>query len=247
MTNEEYTDFGFKKVLKKNKDSLVKNVFDSVANKYDVMNDFMSLGTHRLWKKHLVSLLLQTKHNHLIDVGGGTADIALEFVKQSGGTASVIDINQNMLAEGQEKVKKNGYYSSFNFINGNAEELPLTDNFGMLYSSSFCLRNVADLQKAIDEAFRVLQSGGKFFCLEFSKVNNPLFKKVYDVWSFGVIPKIGKTVANNQQAYEYLVESIRKFKTQDEFVEIIKNSGFVNVSYTNIFNGVVAIHTAQKP
>jgi demethylmenaquinone methyltransferase/2-methoxy-6-polyprenyl-1,4-benzoquinol methylase len=244
--NTNQTNFGFKKILLEQKEKLVKEVFSSVSNKYDIMNDLMSFATHRLWKKHLVNLMINTKINTLLDVGGGTADIALEFIKKGGKKAVVLDINEDMLNVGREKVANAGYQSSFDFICANAEQLPFESNNIEMYSSSFCLRNVTNLEQAIKEAHRVLKSGGKFFCLEFSKVNNPLLEKAYDFWSFYGIPIIGKYVANNKQAYEYLVESIRKFPNQEDFASIIKAEGFVNVGYENIFNGIASIHFATK-
>lgn len=241
-----FTNFGFKKVPFKEKSKLVKDVFDGVASNYDLMNDAMSLGVHRLWKKELIKMINPKQAKTLLDVGGGTADISLDFIKQGGEKAYVVDINHNMLKVGKEKSLNNGYISSLDFICANAEELPFVDETMDCYNTSFCIRNVTNIQKALDEAYRVLKPGAKFFCLEFSKVDNELISKAYDIWSFKAIPKIGEHIAKNKEAYQYLVESIRKFPSQEEFANMIRESGFKSVGYKNLSFGISCIHFAEK-
>lgn len=241
-----FTNFGFKKVPFAEKSKLVKDVFDGVASQYDLMNDAMSLGIHRLWKKDLLKMINPSSVETLIDVGGGTADISLDFIKKGGKKAYVVDINHNMLKVGKEKAFNHGYVSSLDFICANAEELPFKDNSMDCYNTSFCIRNVTDIQKALDEAYRVLKKGSKFFCLEFSHVENHFVSKAYDLWSFKAIPKIGECVANNKDAYQYLVESIRNFPPQEEFASMIRKSGFKSVSYKNLNFGIACIHYAEK-
>ena len=240
------THFGFKNVDIAEKVKLVKNVFDSVSGKYDLMNDLMSGGTHRLWKKEFVKMLEPNCNKTLLDVGGGTADIAIDFLNHGGKKAIVLDINTNMLDYGKEKSLNHGYVSSIDFICANAEKLPIKDNIIDCYSTAFCLRNVTNIEKALAEAYRVLKVGSKFFCLEFSKVDNEVIAKLYDAWSFKVIPKIGKYVAKNEDAYTYLVESIRKFPKQEEFATLIKQAGFKNVGYKNLSVGIACIHYGEK-
>ncbi|MDR0483881.1 MAG: bifunctional demethylmenaquinone methyltransferase/2-methoxy-6-polyprenyl-1,4-benzoquinol methylase UbiE [Alphaproteobacteria bacterium] len=241
-----FTNFGFKKVPFKEKAKLVKDVFDGVATNYDIMNDAMSLGIHRLWKKEIIKMITATNTKTLLDVGGGTADISLEFIEHGGELAYVVDINDNMLQVGQDKALNRGYVSSLEFICSNAEELPFKDNSMDCYTTSFCIRNVSDIQKALNEAYRVLKPGSKFFCLEFSKVENQHIAKAYDIWSFKAIPKIGEHIAKNKDAYQYLVESIRKFPPQEEFASMIRKAGFKEVGYKNLNFGIACIHYAEK-
>ncbi len=241
-----FTDFGFKKILSEKKASLVKDVFDSVASKYDLMNDLMSLGIHRLWKKELITMLNPKQTKFLLDVGGGTADIGLAFLKNGGEKATVLDINEKMLEYGKEKALNEGYVSSIEFIHANAEKLPLDDDSFPCYSTSFCIRNVTDINQALKEAYRVLQPGGKFYCLEFSKVNQEVLAYIYKKWSFNVIPQLGKHIAKDEDSYKYLVESIEKFPSQEIFAEMIRDAGFRNVGYKNLSSGIVAIHFGSK-
>ena len=244
--NNKFTNFGFKKVNWKDKSNLVKGVFDSVASKYDVMNDAMSLGIHRLWKKEFIKLITQTNSQTLLDVGGGTADIGINFIKNGGTKAFILDINYNMLEVGKDKSLNNGYVSSLDFICANAEHLPIKDSSIDCYATAFCFRNVTDLPLALKEAYRVLKHGSKFFCLEFSSVDNLILSKAYDFWSFNVIPKIGNVIANNSDAYEYLVQSIRKFPNQKEYASMIEQAGFQNVGFTNLTGGIATIHYGEK-
>ena len=244
--NNFFTHFGFKNVKMSEKAKLVKDVFDSVSSKYDIMNDIMSMGVHRIWKHELISMLNPSQTHTLLDVGGGTADIPLSFLRKGGTKCIVVDINYEMLKEGLKKALNHGYTSSIDFITADAEHLPFKNEITPCYSISFCIRNVTNINNALLEAYRVLEKGGKFFCLEFSTVNNPILSKAYDVWSFKVIPHIGKYIAKNQEAYEYLVESIRKFPPQEEFANMIRNAGFKNVGFKNLSGGIATIHYGEK-
>ncbi|MFL1780658.1 Bifunctional demethylmenaquinone methyltransferase/2-methoxy-6-polyprenyl-1,4-benzoquinol methylase UbiE [Candidatus Hepatincolaceae symbiont of Richtersius coronifer] len=241
-----FTNFGFKKVNLQDKVEMVKGVFDGVASKYDLMNDLMSLGLHRIWKQRFINLINPQKDKTLIDIGGGTADIALNFVKLGGNQAYVLDINYKMLQIGREKALNSGYEQKLYFIQGDAEALPFKDNSVNICSTAFCIRNVTNINKALEEMYRVLKPGGSFFCLEFSKVNNQSLANLYDMWSFHAIPRIGKLVAKNEEAYQYLVESIRMFPSQEEFAQMIRNVGFKQVAYDNINFGVACIHYGRK-
>ena len=240
-----FTNFGFKRVSILEKTKLVKEVFSRVADKYDLMNDLMSLGIHRLWKKQFVSYF-DTKHS-LLDIGSGSADIAIEFLNSGGKNVIVSDINQNMLKKGVSKILRNGYQNYARFLCADAENLPLKDKILMQYSISFCLRNIADIKKALQEAYRVLDNGGKIFCLEFSKVTDQkTLDYLYNTWLSEVIPKIGKIFANDIESYKYLAESIKLFYSQEELKELFAEAGFKNVRYVNINKGIACIHIGTK-
>ena len=245
---KQTTNFGFKKVLLGEKAKLVENVFSSVANKYDLMNDIMSWGIHRWWKAHLIQEIAQLKPTKIIDVGGGTGDITFGLKeKLPEAQCMVLDINHDMLVQGMEKACNKGYLSEdIHWICANAEALPFQDNYFDVYVTAFCFRNVTSISTALKEAFRVLRPGGKFYCLEFSKVQNPVFNTLYKAWSFKVIPKIGKLVPNNEGAYQYLVESIERFHSAAKFKHIISQAGFSDVTYESLTNGIVCIHKGLK-
>jgi demethylmenaquinone methyltransferase/2-methoxy-6-polyprenyl-1,4-benzoquinol methylase len=240
-----FTNFGFKKVKISEKVELVKNVFDNVASSYDLMNDLMSLGTHRLWKKDLVNMIDPQSTDVILDVGGGTGDISIALAEKAQ-KVYCLDINENMLAIGKEKALNNGYVSSIEFICADAQNTPIATSSIDKYTTSFCIRNVADINLALADSYRVLKKGGKFYCLEFSKVNNEILNKLYKIWSFKVIPNIGKYVAKDKDSYQYLVESIEKFPTQEQFKTMIENAGYKNVGYKNIFDGIASIHYGEK-
>jgi demethylmenaquinone methyltransferase/2-methoxy-6-polyprenyl-1,4-benzoquinol methylase len=246
--NKESQWFGYKRVQPDEKSRLVGNVFDSVASSYDLMNDLMSGGIHRLWKNKLVSMLRPSAGKFLLDVAGGTGDIAFRYRERAGEKAkiTVCDINKEMLKVGQDRAIDRGYLKGFNWVEGNAESLPFPDNSYHLYTISFGLRNVPKIDDALEEAFRVLKPGGQFFCLEFSQVKNPTFRKIYDEYSFRIIPKIGALVAKDRDSYQYLVESIRQFPKQDELAARMKKAGFEQVRYVNLSGGIAAIHTGTK-
>ena len=256
MHSQKETFFGFKKVPFAEKATLVEKVFSAVADKYDIMNDVMSLGIHRFWKKQftdqIVDFLRLTSEQKMIDVAGGTGDIAIKCykrLKKLGCTSNIIlcDINNEMLTVGRDKAIDSNILRGMSYVQGDAEKLPFASETFDCYSIAFGIRNVTDIDAALSESFRVLKPGGKLFCLEFSKVDNEIVEKFYDVYSFNIIPKIGECIAGNRDAYEYLSESIRKFPDQDTFSQMIQNAGYKNVHYQNFTFGVVAIHTAYKP
>ncbi len=246
--NKESLWFGYKQVNPDEKRRLVGDVFDSVAARYDLMNDLMSAGVHRLWKNKFVSMLRPSAHKKLLDVAGGTGDIAFRYRARVGDEAeiTVCDINKEMLNVGQDRALNRGYLKGFEWVVGNAEKLPFADNSYHLYTISFGLRNVPKIDDALEEAFRVLKPGGQFFCLEFSQVTNPALRKLYDEYSFRFIPKIGELVAQDRDSYQYLVESIRQFPKQDELAARMEKAGFEKVKYINLSGGIAAIHSGIK-
>jgi len=245
MTNKTF--FGFKEVEAADKAKLVGGVFSSVAGKYDVMNDAMSLGIHRLWKDRMISDLNPRAGSKLLDVAGGTGDIAFRFLqKAKGGTVTVCDINADMLSEGKKRGIDKNILKGIEWVCGDAEKLPMPSSNFDYYTIAFGIRNVTEIQNALNEAYRVLKPGGRFMCLEFSHVDNPLLGKIYDIFSFKLIPQIGKIVAKDEDSYRYLVESIRKFPTQEKFASRIRKAGFENVKYTDLSGGIVAIHSGWK-
>ena len=238
--------FGYRNVPADQKNSLVREVFDSVATKYDIMNDLMSFGTHRLWKDAVMDWLRPCPGMTLTDVGGGTGDLAFKFLAQGGAHVRVIDINQKMLAQGQDKALDRGILNGIEWIHGNAENLPLEDMSTDAYTTAFCIRNVTNIEIALAEARRVLKPGGRFICLEFSKVNSPAISTIYDAYSFNVLPVLGEKIASDRSAYQYLAESIRRFPNQSEFATLLTEAGLDQVRYRNLFGGIVAIHSAWR-
>ena len=222
-----------------------KQVFDAVANKYDLMNDIMSLGTHRYWKECLIDWLKPYPGMNIIDVAGGTGDISRRFLKRvsGNGKATICDPNTSMLKNGSKNVDK--YEDSISRTCAFAEELPFENGSFDAYIVSFGIRNFTDIQKGLEEAMRVLKPGGRFMCLEFSKLENSKLAKLYETYSM-VIPKIGKLVVGDEEPYKYLVDTIEKFPSQEKFSTMIRDAGFEKVEYRNIFNGVVAIHSGWK-
>ena len=243
----EKTHFGFKEVEKDQKESLVKGVFSNVAPKYDIMNDVMSFGIHRLWKDKFISMLNPKDNGKLLDVAGGTGDIAFRFLKAArNGHVTVCDINPEMLREGYKNSIDKNILNGLEWLCGNAEKLPLPDSAYDYYTIAFGIRNVTDIPAALREAHRVLKPGGRFMCLEFSKVENPILAKAYDFYSFNIIPRMGKLVAKDKDSYQYLVESIRQFPPQEKFARMIEDAGFSLVKYTNLSAGAVAVHSGWK-
>jgi demethylmenaquinone methyltransferase/2-methoxy-6-polyprenyl-1,4-benzoquinol methylase len=236
------THFGFKEVNKTAKEKMVQDVFSTVASKYDIMNDLMSFGLHRLWKDEMIKELHPSTDEQLLDVAGGTGDISWKYIQAGGGKATVCDLNKEMLEQGKIKYQSNKML----WVHGNAEDLPFEDDKFDLYTISFGIRNVTNIDKALKEAYRVLKPNGKFVCLEFSNVSNEIIKKFYDFYSFTIIPNIGKFIANSPESYEYLVESIRKFPTAMKFESMIKSAGFNFTEYRKLCFGVVAIHIGYK-
>lgn len=230
--------FGFQEVSAAEKEGLVQNVFSNVAKNYDLMNDMMSLGWHRIWKHDLINEISPSQHENLLDVAGGTGDIASRFLKAGGGHATVVDLNNQMLVEGQKKFP----HAKISWVHANAENLPFPDNSFDYYTISFGIRNVTNIEQALKEAYRVLKPTGKFMCLEFSNVNNSVVAKLYDWYSLNIIPIIGEKIAQDREAYQYLVESIRKFPKAAKFASMVKAAGFTNVEFKKLTFGVVALH-----
>jgi len=232
------------KIHHKNNERIATKVFQDVFNKYDLMNDLMSLGIHRLWKKKFIEWLNPQKNTNLIDAASGTGDIAKLYLNKVGhnGNVCCIDENKGMLNLNKERFKKN---KNIKWFCNNAEKLPFENNYFDYYTISFGIRNVDNINNALKEAYRVLKPGGHFLCLEFSKVENEILNKFYKIYSKS-IPHIGKFIVGKSQPYEYLINSIEEFYNQDEFCNKIKRQNFVNVSYNNLNGGIVAIHSAWK-
>ncbi|XP_052024546.1 2-methoxy-6-polyprenyl-1,4-benzoquinol methylase, mitochondrial isoform X1 [Apodemus sylvaticus] len=275
------THFGFETVSEEEKGGKVYQVFESVAKKYDLMNDMMSLGIHRAWKDVLIRKMHPPPGTQLLDVAGGTGDIAFRFLRYvqaqhqrrerrqlraqqnlsweeiakkyqnkedplGGSLVMVCDINREMLKVGKKRAMDQGFTAGLAWVLGDAEELPFDDDRFDVYTIAFGIRNVTHIDRALQEARRVLKPGGRFLCLEFSQVNDPLISRLYDLYSFQVIPVIGEVIAGDWKSYQYLVESIRKFPNQEEFKEMIEDAGFQKVTYESLTTGIVAIHSGFK-
>ena len=240
------THFGFATVNADDKAAMVRGVFDNVASRYDLMNDLMSMGVHRLWKSSFISRLGPRAGMKLIDVGGGTGDIAFKFLKAGGGAVCVCDINDEMLNVGRDRAIDQGILKGIEWINGDAEKLPVPDNSFDAYTTAFCIRNVTHIENALKEARRVLKPGGHFLCLEFSQIALPLLEGLYDTYSFKLLPWLGKVVADDEDSYRYLAESIRQFPDQETFAQMIRDAGLEQVTYDNLSGGIAAIHSAWR-
>ena len=227
-----------------NKKGLVQNVFDQVYDQYDLMNDFMSLGVHRLWKKDLLNMMNPSSNQKLIDVACGTGDIAKLFLNNVNKKSYVtcVDPNIGMIKKGKEKLKK---FNNLNWVVASAEKLPMDINSFDFYTISFGLRNTKDLNKSLSEAYRVLKPGGRYLCLEFSKIEDSGLDFIYKKYS-KVIPSIGKLIVGENEPYEYLVKSIENFVNQDELIDLMKKNGFQNCTYRNLSGGIVSIHSGWK-
>ena len=246
----DQTHFGRRTVRMDEKQSLVNDVFHSVATRYDLMNDLMSFGLHRAWKDALVAKVRPppTRPFHHIDVAGGTGDVATRVAKAGGPLTevTVVDVNPDMLQRAKDRVARRPYANRLTFIEGDAEALPLPEARFDAYTIAFGIRNVPCIENALREAYRVLKRGGRFLCLEFSRVDLPVMDRLYDAYSFAAIPPIGKAVTGDGGAYRYLVESIRKFPPPERFAEMIGEAGFARVGFTRLSGGVVAIHSGWK-
>ena len=227
-----------------NKKGLVQNVFDQVYDQYDLMNDFMSLGIHRLWKKNLINMMNPSPNQKLIDVACGTGDIAKLFLNKVNKSSHItcVDPNRGMINKGKEKLKN---FENLNWVLAPAEKLPMNNNLFDFYTISFGLRNTRYLSKALNEAYRVLKPGGRFLCLEFSKIQNSSLDLIYKNYS-KLIPSIGKFVIGEKEPYEYLTKSIENFINQDELIELMEKSNFKKCSYRNLSGGIVCIHSGWK-
>ncbi|MEM6781803.1 MAG: bifunctional demethylmenaquinone methyltransferase/2-methoxy-6-polyprenyl-1,4-benzoquinol methylase UbiE [Pseudomonadota bacterium] len=248
--NLESTQFGEETVSPQQKTEKVIGVFDSVADNYDLMNDLMSAGIHRLWKDAFVRRMRPKRGQSFLDVAGGTGDIAFRIRKRIGANSNITlcDLNAEMLSVGRDRAIDKGYADTdFEWITGNAEKLPMEDNSFDVYTIAFGLRNVTHIDDALKEAYRVLKLGGRFFCLEFSHLEDKYLQKLYDAYSYNAIPAIGQIVAKDRDSYQYLVESIRKFPKQKDLCRRMAEAGFQNARYENLTFGVVAIHSGTKP
>lgn len=248
--NEETVSFGAQKVRAQDKPRLVGQVFSSVAVRYDLMNDLMSAGVHRAWKDAAIQWLAPTADTHLIDVAGGTGDIALRFLERAGegGSAhvTVCDINPDMLCAGVPRLERHMTAERAALVAADAERLPFPDQSFDAYTIAFGIRNVTRIEQALREAHRVLRPMGRFLCLEFSRVEVPGLAELYDLWSDHAIPAIGERVAGDRAAYEYLVESIRRFPPQEAFAAMISEEGFSRVSVRNLSGGIAAMHSGWR-
>lgn len=248
----ETASFGFREVPLGEKQSLVDDVFYRVAERYDVMNDAMSGGLHRVWKDALVSRLAPPRSSRVpwrvLDVAGGTGDVAFRIAERAEGNVAVTvcDINASMLQVGRERAAKRAFGDAVTFREGNAEELPFASGTFDAYTIAFGIRNVPRIERALAEAYRVLRPGGRFLCLEFSAVDVPVLDRIYEAYSFRVIHRLGKVIAGDDEPYRYLVESIARFPTQTRFAAMIAGAGFERVHFTNLTGGVAAIHSGWK-
>ena len=237
--NSQQIDFGFQKVNIGKKEKLVNNIFNSVSSKYDLMNDLSSLGFHRLWKQQLINWIAPQSHQSLLDIAGGTGDIAKQFIKSGGLSADILDIKYNMLIHSKSNDNR------IRYIVGNCEKLPIRSNAYERITISFGLRNITNRKLALDEIYRVLKPGGRFMCLEFSKIENELIDFFYKQYA-KTIPLIGKFVVGTEKPYEYLIDSIKKFYNQEQLAKLMKSNGFSNVEFRNVSSGVSAIHSGWK-
>lgn len=247
MARMSTTDFGFEKVTYDEKTSRVKGVFSSVARHYDLMNDLMSGGIHRHWKRDMVAQLPVHANNKVLDVAGGTGDIAMKILDRYPHLnldVNICDLTPAMLDVGRDRAINNSHGTKIRWICGNAETLPLADDSFDVYTIAFGLRNVAHIEKAIAEAKRVLKPGGRFACLEFSKVKEGWLETLYDQYSFKLLPFLGEVIAKDRDSYQYLVESIRRFPSQDKLADMLKESGFQQVSWQNYAGGISCLHMA---
>jgi demethylmenaquinone methyltransferase/2-methoxy-6-polyprenyl-1,4-benzoquinol methylase len=245
--NGKTTHFGFREVAEAEKAGMVHGVFSSVASRYDIMNDLMSGGIHRLWKDAMMDWLAPRPGQRLLDVAGGTGDVAFRFLRRApGATATVLDMTAAMLEEGRKRAEAGSLADRLGWVVGDAMALPFPDNSFDVYTISFGIRNVTRIPDALTEARRVLRPGGRLMVLEFSRIPNDMLQWVYDRYSFNVIPAMGKAVTGDRDSYQYLVESIRRFPDQEAFAGMIRQAGFAQVRYRNLTMGVAALHSGWK-
>ncbi|GAA6135566.1 bifunctional demethylmenaquinone methyltransferase/2-methoxy-6-polyprenyl-1,4-benzoquinol methylase UbiE [Oceaniserpentilla sp. 4NH20-0058] len=249
MSEQKTTHFGYQTVAEEEKQGKVAEVFHSVAAKYDLMNDLMSFGVHRLWKRFTMEFTGARKGDTVLDIAGGTGDLTMKFADLVGPEGKVVlaDINDSMLKVGRDRLLDKGYSGNIECVQANAECLPFEDNSFNVVTMAFGLRNVTNKDKALAEFNRVLKPGGRLLVLEFSKTNNPLLKKAYDLYSFSALPFMGKLITNDSESYRYLAESIRMHPGQEELKTMFEEAGFANCDYHNLTGGIVALHKGIKP
>ncbi|QDH25709.1 class I SAM-dependent methyltransferase [Neokomagataea tanensis] len=243
---EDTTDFGYRSVPRAQKKTMVREVFESVAGKYDVMNDVMSLGIHRVWKRILISQLNPRPHLKLLDLAGGTGDITFGWARAGGGPAILSDINAAMLDVGRDRAIKAGLIDQVECCVVDAESIPLADCSVDRVTMAFGLRNCTDKDAVLREVRRVLKPGGRFFCLEFSRVEVAALAPIYDAWSFKVLPRMGQMIARDAESYQYLAESIRMFPDQETLAQMMRDAGLEQVKYQNLSGGIAAIHSGWR-
>ena len=247
QASDKTTHFGFQDVPEVDKAGMVHGVFSRVASKYDLMNDLMSLGIHRIWKDAMMDWLAPQPGQRLLDVAGGTGDVAFRFLKRAPGASAVVcDMTEPMLIEGRKRAEAERLAASLDWVVGDAMALPLPHASFDVYTISFGIRNVTRIPDALAEAYRVLKPGGRLMVLEFSQIPNDLVQRAYDLYSFNVIPAMGQAVTGDRVSYQYLVESIRKFPDQESFAALIHDAGFGQVKYRNLTMGVAALHSGWK-
>jgi demethylmenaquinone methyltransferase/2-methoxy-6-polyprenyl-1,4-benzoquinol methylase len=247
--DQSTTDFGYKEVPTDDKVKHVADVFHSVATKYDVMNDLMSAGIHRIWKKLTIEQSGARAGMKILDIAGGTGDLTLTFSRIVGseGQVTLADINDSMLKVGRDKLTDKGAVANIKFVQANAESLPFPDNYFDIITIAFGLRNVTDKDAALRSMQRVLKPGGKLMVLEFSKTDNAMLSSVYDIYSFNILPRIGHIIAGDADSYKYLAESIRMHPDQETLKSMMQDADLVNCKYQNMTGGIVALHTGIKP
>ena len=244
---DKTTHFGFETVPEDEKAGRVQGVFNSVASKYDIMNDVMSGGIHRVWKEAMMDWLAPRPGQRLLDVAGGTGDVAFKFLGRAGaGHATVLDLTEPMLVEGRKRAEAAKLEACLDWVVGDAMALPFPDNSFDVYTISFGIRNVTRPQEALNEAYRVLRPGGRLMVLEFSQLPNPAMQKMYDLYSFNVIPRMGQAIAGDRESYQYLVESIRNFPDQETFLGMVRAAGFGQAKFRNLSMGIAALHSGWK-
>jgi len=243
------THFGYQTVKTEEKQGKVAEVFHSVAAKYDLMNDLMSFGVHRLWKRFTMEFTGVRPGNHVLDIAGGTGDLTMKFSDLVGPEGKVVlaDINDSMLKVGRDRLIDKGYSGNIEYVQANAEALPFEDNSFDVITMAFGLRNVTDKDQALREFNRVLKPGGRLLVLEFSKTKNPLLSKAYYLYSFSALPMMGKLITNDAESYRYLAESIRMHPDQETLKGMFESAGFANCEYHNLTGGIVALHKGIKP
>ncbi|MBL8562745.1 MAG: bifunctional demethylmenaquinone methyltransferase/2-methoxy-6-polyprenyl-1,4-benzoquinol methylase UbiE [Gemmobacter sp.] len=241
------THFGFQTVNETEKAGMVHGVFTKVASKYDIMNDVMSMGIHRIWKDAMMDWLAPRPGTRLLDVAGGTGDVSFRYLGRApGAQAVVLDMTESMLIEGRRRAEAESMAERLDWVVGDAMALPFPANTFDVYTISFGIRNVTRVQDALNEAYRVLRPGGRLMVLEFSQIPNEMMQKAYDLYSFNLIPVMGQIIANDRDSYQYLVESIRKFPDQETFAAMIRKAGFGQVKYRNLSLGIAALHSGWK-